>query len=322
MTFEDIRGNEDVIRALKSMVDSGRVPHAIMFHENNGGGAFPLTLAFLQYLFYGDNVSSKISNLMHPDIHYVFPVTAGTSSEEYLPQLRELIGNNPEFTESQLNDSLGIEGKSAIITVAQAKTILEKLAFNSLEGGYRAIVVYLPEKMNAEASNRLLKSIEEPSERTQYIFITHSPEKVLRTISSRCQNIRVRPSSGPRPVESEDESQFNELFISLTDALLSRNLIDSLEVGETLAALPSREKMKAFCSFFSERMRTLFLVQQNVTSLSGEADTAIVGMASKFRKTFPRLASGIIDRTQLMIERNVNQKILFTDMVNRLYQIV
>ena len=176
MTFEDIQGNDQVKQALQNMVAAGKVPHAIMFHEDDGGGAMAFCLAFLELLF----GSPKVSKMIHMDVHYSFPCTGGLS-EPFLPQWKDLVLSNPYFTENDFNEALGFESKSAIIAVPEAKAILSTLAFNPLEGGYKAVVVYLPEKMNADAANRLLKAIEEPEGRTQLLFITHSPDKVLPT---------------------------------------------------------------------------------------------------------------------------------------------
>ena len=177
MRFAEIHGNDGVKRALAGMVDSGKIPHAILFHEDDGCGAVPMCVSFLQYLFCrnrseGDSCGAcaecnKIAKLIHPDIHFVYPVTGGSiipssakpTALSYVKQWRELVLGNPYFTERDLHEALGIEGKSSLISVAEAREILGRLSFHSLEGGWRAVVMYLPEKMNAEAANRLLKSI-------------------------------------------------------------------------------------------------------------------------------------------------------------------
>lgn len=324
MIFRDITGNETVKRALAGMVDSGKVPHAIMFHENDGGGAFPLCMAFLQYLFYGESENPKISKFIHPDIHFVFPVIAGKLSVNYIDNFRELASSSPCFFESELNEACGFEGKLTGIAVAEANALLSELAFNSLEGGYKAVVIYLPEKMNAPAANKLLKSLEEPSEKTIFLMITHYPEKVMQTIASRCQTIRVRPENGQREFGGENEEEYRELFISLMESLLNRDLYGGLEVGEQLAALSSRDKAKAFCRYSSGCFRKIFLLQNGMESIAGIGDDEKAWydrLAGGLKSTFPRSGLAIMDRTQLLIDRNINQKILFCDLVNRLFVI-
>ena len=316
MTFDDIQGNEQVKQALQNMVAAGKVPHAIMFHEDDGGGAMAFCLAFLELLF----GSPKVSRMIHMDVHYSFPCTGGLS-EPFLPQWKELVLSNPYFTENQFNEALGFESKSAIIAVPEAKAILSTLAFNPLEGGYRAVVIYLPEKMNADAANRLLKAIEEPEGRTQLLFITHSPDKVLPTISSRCLRIRLVPDNNVKGNEYLGPQM--DLFRSLMDALLSRDLGAALEVGEELASLKSREKMKSFCRLAGTAFRDIFMIQQGLPQLStGGGGDYLQELASNCKKTFPRKAQAVIDRANMLIDRNVNQKILFCDMVDRLFLMI
>lgn len=331
MTFGSIQGNADVCSALVGMVSSGRIPHAILFHEDDGGGAMPIVLAFLQYLYCSNPSESdscsacpscnKISKLIHPDVHFIFPTNAPNLSVSYAAQWRELVLSNPCFTEADLAQALGIEGKSSIIAVAEARAMLDNLNLSALEGGYRSVVIYLPEKMNQETANRLLKMIEEPPAMTQFLLITHAPEKVLTTISSRCQSIRVRPVSGSGRIgTAESEAIYSDLFGQLMDALAKHDLLDALDLGEAFAALPSRESAKEFCRYMSGRMRGIFLCQQGLSALA-PADPQTARLAAGIKKTFPRLSMEALDRAQMQIGRNVNLKILFADLIGRLYRI-
>lgn len=294
---------------LKGMVDAGRVPHAIMFSEPDGGPAFGLTVGFLKYL-YGE-AGGRVAKLIHPDVHFIFPTTSPQTSSSLAPQFRELALANPSFTEAELNSALGIEGKSSLIAVAEAKEVLSSLSLSALEGGWRSVVIYLPEKMNQETANRLLKSIEEPSEKTLFILITHAPEKVLRTIWSRCQHFQLGDALRAPDFDSP------ELLDTLMDALSSRDLFAALEAGEKISSLPSRENAKAFCKFAADAMRNLFIAQQGLdlpSTSSGKASE----WAPRFKKTFPRAAAACFDRAARLVDRNVNTKIVFTDLVNRL----
>lgn len=324
MTFKDIKGNDDVIRALAGMVDSGRIPHAIMFNEDDGGGAFPICLAFLNCLFNGGDGSTRIDRLMHPDIHFIFPIQRqnNTTSVAFISQFRALVAGNPSFSEMDLLNALGVTGKQTTIAVDEANYICSKLAFNSLEGGFKAVVIYLPEKMNAAAANKLLKTLEEPSEKTVILLITHNPEGLLSTISSRCLNIRVRPARHSETNDNGDEFADRELFDTLMEALVSRNLSSALDVSESLAALPSRERASAFCQYASGQLRKIFLTQQGMSRLAGTGDSEsgkVAAWANSCRKTFPRQAASCLDRAVTLIERNVNMKILFCDLVNRMF---
>lgn len=327
MILDRIQGNDNVRKALTDMVDSGRIPHALMFHEDDGGGAMPLCLGFIEYLL----KSPKVEKLIHPDVHFIFPVAGGSivpasakpTSLSYIGEWRELVSGNPCFTERELNEALGIESKSAVIAVAEARSILEKLAFNSLEGGWQVVVIYLPEKMTTETANRLLKSIEEPPAKTEFILITHAPEKVLVTISSRCQTIRVVPGDRTGAGVSAGVQEEEELLRRLLAALAAKDLLAALEVGESIAALPSRERLKSFCRTAGEGLRQMTLIQQGLDKYLPVRDAEYWrGQAALFRKQFPRMALERLDRANMLIERNVNQKIIFTDLVDRLYTVL
>ena len=325
MRFADIQGNSEVLKALSGMVGSGRIPHALMFIEPDGGPAWSVAMAYLQYLYCpspveGDSCGAcpscnRIGKLIHPDVHFIFPTTSGQSCATLMPQLRTLVQENPYFTEAELGAALGIDSKSSLIPVAESREILSQLSLSALEGGWRAVVIYLPEKMNQEAANRLLKEIEEPEPQTQFVLITHAPEKVLQTISSRCLRLQL----GGEVKAPEFDSP--ELLDDLMEALLSHDRFAALEAGERISSLPSRESAKAFCKFASDAMRNLFLQQQGlglVQTGSGNAGE----WALRAKKTFPRAALACFDDAYRLVDRNVNAKIIFTHMVNKLFQVI
>ena len=363
MTLDSIIGNKDAVSALKGMVREGRIPHAMMLYENDGCGAMAVVLAFLSEVF---NDEHKVSGLIHPDVHYVYPVASGSKVNEkvqnlradlFLSYWRDLIKSNPYALESEVNEAFGIEGKQTGINNAEAKEILETIYLTPVEGGWKAVVVYLPEKMNATAANRLLKAVEEPPEKTVFLMITHAPEKVIQTISSRCQAIRILPLSKEEITQllvtefgkgeddassaamsaggsvgaalhflsdKEDYQEQMEIFRDLFEALASKDLAAALACGDSMAELGSREKQKAFCKFAGDSLRKIFLHQQGLTGIAGISpgeEEFFSSLASGCRKNFPRQAAACLDRAQMLIDRNVNQKILFCDLVGRLYSI-
>ena len=348
MRFADIIGNEKVAKALASMADSGRVAHAMLMYENEGCGALALAMAYLQYLNCanpsgGDSCGEcpscrQMSKFIHPDVHFVFPVNKGPkssdekpTSESYIKYWRELAIADPYFTETDLQKAIGIESKNGLIAVAEAKSIIAKLSLASVTDGYKAVVFYLPEKMNQETANRLLKLVEEPPEKTLFLFITHAPEKVLQTIFSRCQSVRVLPLTKEEAAsvkalkpqgDSEEYDAFMDLFSDLMNAIVARDLMGALECSETMAALDSREKQKAFCIFASECIRKIFLIQQKLPQ--------IADIAPQEQEFFQKMAAGCgrkfcsrsipnIEKVAAMIDRNVNAKMLFCDLVNRMF---
>ena len=348
MRFAEIIGNAEVARALVSMADSGRVAHAMLMYENEGCGALALALAYIQYLncrnpHDGDSCGEcpscrQMAKLIHPDVHFVFPVNKGPkttdekpTSESYLPYWRELAVANPYFVEADLQKAIGVESKNSLIAVAEAKNIINKLSLTAVADGYKAVVFYLPEKMNQETANRLLKLVEEPPVNTLFLFITHAPEKVLQTIFSRCQSVRVMPLTKDEIAEvkslnpfdeSEEYNAFMDLFADLMNALTAKDLLSALECGETLAALDSREKQKAFCTFAAECIRKIFMFQQNLHQIAGVSEQEqdfYMNMAGRCGRKFCSKSIVEIEKVVAMIDRNVSSKILFTDLVNRLF---
>ena len=320
-----VYGNTEICEALHRMAESGHVPHAILLHEDDGAGAFPVILNFLEDL-YGGN--PRVAKLIHPDIHFVFPVAGADKpvSIQFMKPFRELLLENPYFFENELYTAIGIEGKQSNISVNEARALLDTLSLSAVEGGYRTVVMYLPEKMNAQAANALLKMVEEPPLRTLFLLITHAPEKVLVTISSRCLHLRLQPltleaDAEVHATEAAGNTVLRDLFHDIMEALTTRNLIQALETADAVADLKDREKQKAFCRLASEDLRRIFLLQKTpqLAQLPQGEEDWFRRMASAFKPTFPRKAVEALERAQMLIERNVNQKILFTDLVNKLY---
>ena len=372
MRFADIPGNDILKKTMVAMADSGRVGHAMLLYENEGCGALPLALAYVQYLncrnrHDGDSCGEcqscrQMTGLVHPDTHFVFPVNSSRKvdvqkpvSESFLPLWRELVHENPYFLESDLYARLGIEGKAGNIAIAEARYILEKLSLSSVEDGYKTVLLWLPERMNAETANKLLKIVEEPPEKTLFIFVTHHPDRVLQTIFSRCQSYRVLPldrdvlekalaeNFGKDPQESarqaaicggsigvaldamgerEEYSAFMQIFRDLVSGLAARDLQAVLDASDSMSAIDSREKQKAFCIFAGECLRKIFMLQQNMQELAGIAPEEAAfwtGVAAGAGRTFSRKALALADRAVMLLDRNVNPKMVFCDMVGQMY---
>ena len=320
-----VYGNTEIVEAFHRMVESGHVPHAILMHQDDGAGAFPIAINFLEEL-YGGN--PRVEKLIHPDIHFVFPVAGSDKpvSQNFIKPFREFVLENPYFFENELYEGIGIEGKQSGISVNEARALLDKLSLSAVEGGYRSVVMYLPEKMNAQAANALLKMIEEPPVKTLFILITQAPEKVLVTIASRCLHIRVQPlsleaDSIVHAREAAGTAVLRDLFHDILEAISARNLLQALETADAVADLKDREKQKSFCKLASEDLRRIFMVQKAPSlAVLPEGEAAwFERMAGALAPTFPRKANDALQRSLMLLERNVNQKILFTDLVSKLY---
>ena len=344
MRFAEIIGNEALKDALVRMARSGRLGHALLLTEENGGGAFALALALAQFVNCREPQENdscgvcgschKYGKLIHPDLHFVFPVSASTAlsesekkgpiSDYFLPAFRELALANPYFTEQQLYDAIGIENKSGLISVNEAKRIAEKLLLRAAEGNWKTMIIYLPEKMNAEAANKLLKLLEEPSQGTLFLLISHNPERLLPTIRSRCQPIAVQPLSRAERQRAgageNDNAEFREIAISLLEAGLAKRLIDLFPQWEMLADL-GREKQREWCLYMERYLRKILLVSQGLADLADpapEEEATLRGFAAKIRPTFYEKAFAAMEEAIASIGSNVNPKLVFCDLSNRL----
>ena len=286
MTFEDVVGQEHVIRTLRHALASGRVANAYLFVGSRGIGKTTLSRIF-----------AKALNCLSPE---------GAEPCGKCANCRQIAeGRSLDVTE--------IDGASHN-KVEDVHDIIESVKFAPSVSKYRIFIIDEVHMLTAAAFNALLKTLEEPPPHVKFIFATTEGDKVLPTILSRCQRIRVRPAGASAGPDFADADLLDELMT----ALLARKLGDALEVSEKLAALPSREVAKSFCTFAADRFRQVFLAQQGVEGV-GEVSPQARQWAAKCRKTFPRQALEVMNRTQTLIGRNVNLKILFADMADRLY---
>lgn len=336
MRFGDIKGNEAAVAALRQMADGSRVPHAMLFYENPRSGGLALACAFVQYLncqnpVNGDSCGEcpscrQMEKLVHPDVHFVFPVNTGGEisgdhpvSEMGMTAFRKLFANDPYFSEQDLYSALGIESKAGNISVFEAKNIVSKLSLTSVSGGYKAIVMFLPERMNIQAANKLLKILEEPPSQTIFLLVSQAPEDVMTTIVSRCQGMRILPFDRSLLVPSAPSEDVVELWKSMLAALIGRNLLEAIECAEAVAGLGSREKQKAFCLYASEQIRKIFLVSKGMADIAYLGGEDLTNEARACSSKFCTRAINNIDKAAMLLSRNVAAKLVFTDLVNRLY---
>jgi len=177
MLFKDIIGQEKLKNHLIQTVNNRRISHAQLFIAPKGSGALPLAIAYAQYILchnkdlennLGDEACNlKFEKLVHPDLHFAFPVAINEKvkkhpvSNLFLEEWRKFIKNTPYGSLFNWYQKLGIENKQGQIGVDEAEDIVKKLVLKSYEGGYKVMIIWMAEKMNISASNKLLKLIEE-----------------------------------------------------------------------------------------------------------------------------------------------------------------
>jgi DNA polymerase-3 subunit delta' len=216
MQFKDVIGQDSIKQKLIQAVAEDRIPHAQLLVGPPGNGKLTLALAFAQYINCSDkqhndscgvcNSCRKYSKLIHPDLHFTIPVVKTTSidkptSSDYMTKWRQYFGENPYPQYEKWMQIIADENKQGAIYVDEAKDLIHKLNQKSYEAEYKVSIIWLPETMNITCANKILKILEEPPTKTIFILISEAEEKLLSTIRSRCQFIRV-PKISDRDLEA------------------------------------------------------------------------------------------------------------------------
>lgn len=207
MKFADIPGQTAIKARLLKSVSESRVSHAQLFQGPEGSGKLAMAIAYAQYIncrqrtpldSCGECPScKKYSRLAHPDLHFIYPINKPRDSDgkvvckDLMPQWREMLSDNKYFiTLPEWLDKIGVEKKQGLINIEEAAAINRTLAYKAYEAEYKVMIVWMADKMNHVAANKLLKNIEEPPEKTLFILITEETEELLPTILSRTQLLK------------------------------------------------------------------------------------------------------------------------------------
>ena len=358
MTFNEVIGQKEAQERLIQMAESGHLPHAMMLCGPAGSGKMALATAFACYLLDNGTPSAKamLEKLEHPDLHFTYPTIKLPSmssdhkpvSDDFAKEWHELMMQGPYFTMDEWMQTMGGENQQAIITAGESDDLVRKLSLKSSQGGYKVSVIWLPERMNIECANKLLKLIEEPPQQTVFIMVCEEPDKLLETIRSRVQRIDIRRTDNEdirqalierRGIDEEvaqrisriangnwlkalEELQVgseNELFLDMYIMLMrlayQRKIKDLRKWSEQMAAM-GREKQKRWFTFFLRMTRENFMYNfQN-----GELNY-MTRQEEDFARNFARFVNEgnilpISDIANLAIRdigQNANAKIVFFD---------
>ena len=203
MQFSEILGQEHIKNHLIQSASKGRIPHAQLFVGPEGSGTLQMAVAYAQYIVCqnsgnencGENEACnlKFEHLAHPDLHFVYPTVTTTEvktkpkSADFIQEWRMFLNGNPYGSLTDWYNILEVKNKQGEIRVDDAQDILRVLALKSLEGSYKIMIIWMADKMNIAASNKLLKLLEEPTDKTVFILISENEEDIIQTIRSRCQ---------------------------------------------------------------------------------------------------------------------------------------
>lgn len=363
MFLSDIVGQQEVKTRLLKMVNENRLPHALLFTGADGSGNLAAAVAFAQFLFCTNRQGSdscgtcpsctKTSKLVHPDLHFVFPIAKSKDvkrSNDVIAEFREAFSENPYLNINDWFDFLGAENKQPIIPVEESGHIIRELSYTSYEGNYKMMIIWQPEKMNTEAANKLLKVLEEPPEQTLFILACNNPDALLATIISRVQQI---PFTRLTEKEISDglikkfdvtkdaatqaaflcDGNFNEAIKQLTHhddqlsflqhfrsfMLLAANFnADKAIAWVDQNAGTGREKQKQFLQYSLEIFRDCLMYNFGSRDLVrlGGSEKEFLEKFSRFitHKNYERLVEEF-NNSYYYVERNANPKILFMDLL-------
>ena len=269
MYFRDVIGQQDVIERLVKDAQAGTVPHALLFCGPEGTGKLQTAIAFSRYLLCRDKGSAadscgkcpacvKMDKLVHPDLHFVFPVInksktleRSTVSDDEIQTWRETVLEQQYFGFEDWLSAIDAENKQASIFVTESERITSKLSLKSVEGGYKIMIIWHAEKMNQQCANSLLKLLEEPPAQTVFILTTDTPEQMLETILSRTQRIDFR-----RIPEHEIETRLQGPGYQLDQDTAQK--IAHLSGGswlKAISALRVNAESDEFFDYFTQLMR-------------------------------------------------------------------
>lgn len=369
MLFARTPGHATLKAKLIGNVREGRVPHARFFLGPRGSGVLPLALGYARYLLCsapgaGDACGkcpscAMVDRLTHPDLHLAFPIFLSDkirTCETFLPAWRETVLGEPFLDASFWRDRLEGENKQLRMGVDIAGEITRKLSLRAHQGGWKVMVIHLPELMDPPAANKLLKVLEEPEPGTVFLLAGHDAEHILPTILSRTQLVKV-PALETADVELALRGRYNdlspeeayacalrsggdlleavamaekseqELFVLFRDWLRACYGLKIQEAGEFSEhfAKMGRERQKGLMRYGLHLLRLSILQGHQAPQLvraAGEEQAFIERFSTLLNE---RNMSGLrheLEKAHAHLERNANPKVLFMDLSYRMHELL
>ena len=270
MTFKDIIGQSFLKTQLIQNVDSGRVPHAQLYVGKRGVGGLPMAIAYAGYLTNQQSDGlGDMNPLTHPNIHFIYPVTTSEKvkskpiSSNYINEWRAFIQTNPYGSINDWYDFIGVGNKQGSIGAEEAIDIAYKMSLKTFNGGYRVMIIWMPEKMNSTCANKLLKLIEEPAEKNVIVLVTENEERLMATIRSRCQSVHLKSLSKKTIMDSLIKSLNTKESFALNIAHQSEG-----SYSRALELLKQGSEDLRFEAWFIAWVRTAFQAKNNKQSIN------------------------------------------------------
>lgn len=364
MKFSDILGNEGVKQRLRQMVASDKIPHALLFEGPEGIGKLAMARAFAQYVHCqhptadGEPCGECPSCLQYqtfnqPDTFFVFPIykrKSGRDSycDEFIEEWNEFLARNTYADFATWIKILDSGTAKPVIYNNEGDEIIRKISVKSYSSRYKIMILWLPEKMNEQCANHLLKMIEEPYDDTLLLFVSNKPGEILPTIYSRVQRIAMKPLSSSliagylsdkyavdevaalsvanlsggsvSKAEAlldvdEDAHMFLELFKRLMRSAYVKNLRDLKDWSEEVADL-KREKCCFFLTYVAKLVRENFIYNMGNRTLiymTRDEEAFSTKFSPFINERNVDVITAEIDRAVADISRNANSKIVLFD---------
>jgi len=270
MFFKDIIGHEEIKQHLLQSVAENKIPHAQLFCGPDGVGKFAMAIAYARYLNCtgrkpGDTDACgecpscrQITSMMHPDIHYVFPIYKTSSpkraiSDDYIKEWRRMVSETKYISIEGWLEEIKAENSQPQIYVDESQQIIRKLSYKSFESEYKVMIIWLPELMNEQCSNKLLKILEEPYEKTIFLLVSNRLDKLLTTILSRTQPIHFKGL--PHNLISQTLQERFSVDAEAADAVTR---LSSGSYRRALELMKQTGENKQFFDFFVQMMRLAY----------------------------------------------------------------
>ena len=269
MLFRDIVGQEDIKEELFRGHKKGRIPHCQLFYGPKGCGSLPLAIAYARMVLCGEEAFSnqacnlRVSELKHPDLHFIFPVANNQEiktkaiSANFLPQWRSFLHSNSYASLYDWFLSIGIENKQGKIGKDEVFDLVKKMSLKSYEGGWKVAIIWMAERMNLIATNKLLKLIEEPPEKTLFLFVSEDIRSLADTLISRCQKIELKPLSLKKMSKALVQKGYSKEEASSASVKSTGNFNEALKI------VSNKEDEKMFEEWFLSWVRSAFAVRKN-----------------------------------------------------------
>jgi DNA polymerase-3 subunit delta' len=275
MNFSRIPGHQETKTRLIRSVSEQRVSHAQLFSGPEGCGSLALALAYARYVSCEnpDEQDScgtckscvKHEKMIHPDVHFVFPVVRGKKdmepiSDSFIGEWRDFVARSPYFNLNDWLYSIEVGNAQGLIYSSEAAEIIKKLSLKTYESDIKTMIIWLPEKMHLVTANKLLKIIEEPPDKTLFLLVSDEPDKIIPTILSRCQHIKI-PRFPNDEISNFLVSNFNydSLKASETARVANGNLIRAIHLAK------DEESSVENLDYFKSMMR--FAWKRDVSSI-------------------------------------------------------